>query len=60
VIPPCPEAALERKAGYEDFEDWNNGPTDTVHDSQPCPEAAPEHKVKHPQTLSKSGVIQFL
>ena len=76
MIPPCPEAALERKVGYEDFDimacpivslstlsstqgnrDCNDDPIETVFSNQRCPEAALEHKVKHLQTLTRSGII---
>jgi len=59
MIPPCPQAALECKAGYEDFEDWNDDSTHTMHSSLPYPEAALECKVKYLQTLTRSGVIDL-
>ena len=54
----CPMVSLSTlSSSTQGNKDCNGDPTEMLFHNQPCPEAALERKVKHRQTLTRSGVI---
>jgi len=56
-IMACPTVSQSTLYNTQGNKNCKGDPIETVFSNQPCPEAALERKVKHLQTIARSGVI---